>query len=650
MAKLKPENLFDLTFISDPTLNSDASRAAAVHTTIVEPEDEDQAPRYKSNIYLYDLRETEETHFTRSEYSDTQPRFSPDGTQLAFLSRREEDAKPQLFLMPLSGGEAKQLTDLKAGVSSFVWHPEGKSLAFVSRGDWEDEVAKKKTARTVNRMQYKYDGLGFRPGKPAQIYQLELAKGKTKKLTDLTSDPSGLAFSPDAKILYFVAAQSTDEADWWLGNIHALTFKSGKVKTLLPSSGMVSSPSPSPDGEHIAFFAPSEWDNFGSSAALWLIGRKGGEPERLTTEADAAPSVGGDSRYGAYSNKVQWNAASDTLIFNRNEAGRSALVKLSLKTNRLSELHSGNRVVTAFDFQNNIALFTAETPNTPGELFMHKGKIETQLGSANADFLEKMKLQKASKPITIKTKDKTSLTYWKLEPSKPRKEKAVVVQVHGGPHKNYGYGFYFEFHVLAAAGYTVVYGNPRGSSSFGNDFATAVQKNYGAGDADDVLAITRHALKRHKDPTAPVHLTGGSYGGFMTNWLVGHTDEFTSAVTQRSICNWLSFYGASDIGYKFTEQEQGGKPWDDLEALWNQSPLKYAANVTTPTLIIHAEEDHRCPIEQAEQFYIALKRLGNAPTKFIRFPEEGHELSRSGRPDRRVERLEAMLEWFKKYS
>lgn len=136
----------------------------------------------------------------------------------------------------------------------------------------------------------------------------------------------------------------------------------------------------------------------------------------------------------------------------------------------------------------------------------------------------------------------------------------------------------------------------------------------------------------------------------MTNWLVGHTDEFTSAVTQRSICNWLSFYGASDIGYKFTEQEQGGKPWDDLEALWNQSPLKYAANVTTPTLIIHAEEDHRCPIEQAEQFYIALKRLGNAPTKFIRFPEEGHELSRSGRPDRRVERLEAMLEWFKKYS
>ena len=649
MAKLKPENLFDLTFISDPNLSADASRAAAVHTTIVQPEDNDKAPRYKSNIYIYDLKTNTETHFTRSEYSDTQPRFSPDGLQLAFLSRRQEDAKPQLFVMPLDGGEAQQLTHFKTGVGSFVWHPDGENIAFVSRGDWEDEIAKKKTARTVERMQYKYDGLGFKPTEPAQIYTLDLNKNKTKKVTSLVSDPSGLAYSPNGKILYFTAASSEEEADGWLTNIHALTVKSGKIKPLLPEPGMLQALSLSPDGERIAFFAPTEWDNFGSSSALWLVGRKGGEPELLATETEVSPSVGGDSHYGSYPNKVQWSAASDTLIFNSNERGRSALAKLSLNTQRVTPLHSGDRVVTAFDFQNNVALFTTETPHTPGELFMRKGKTESQLSSANTAFLEKAKLTKASKPTTIKSKDKTPLTYWKLEPSKPRKDKAVIVQVHGGPHTNYGYGFYFEFHVLAAAGYTVVYGNPRGSSSFGNDFATAVQKNYGAGDAEDVLAITRHALKRHKDPSAPVHLTGGSYGGFMTNWLVGQTDEFTSAVTQRSICNWLSFYGASDIGYKFTEQEQGGNPWDDLETLWNQSPLKYVGNVTTPTLIIHSEEDHRCPIEQAEQFYIALKRIGNAPTKFIRFPEEGHELSRSGRPDRRVERLEAMLDWFKKY-
>ena len=650
MAKLKPDHLFDLTFISDPTLNFDGTRAAAVHTTIVQPEDEDKAPRYKSNIYLYDLKTNEETQFTQSNYSDTQPRFSPDGTNLAFLSRREEDAKQQLFLIPLNGGEAKQLTNFKSGVSSFTWHPEGQSLALISRGDWEDDIAKKKTARTVDRMQYKYDGLGFKPTEPAQIYTYDLSKDKMKKVTDLVSDPSSLAFSSDGKRLYFVAASTLDEADQWLGNIHALTLKSGKTKPLLPKAGMVQAITPSPDGERLAFFAPTEWDNFGSSSSLWLTNRKGGEPERLTIGADATPTAMGDSRYGSYPNKVQWNATSSVLTFNSNEAGRSALAKFSLTTGKVTPIHTGDRIVTAFDFQNNVALFTAETPNTPGELFVQKGSTEMQLSSVNTKLVKKFDLKKSSKPITIKAKDKTPLTYWKLEPSKPRKDKAVVVQVHGGPHTNYGYGFYFEFHLLAAAGYTVVYGNPRGSSSFGNDFATAVQRNYGAGDADDVLAITRHALKRHKDPSAPVHLTGGSYGGFMTNWLVGHTDEFSSAVTQRSICNWLSFYGASDIGYKFTEQEQGGNPWDDLETLWNQSPLKYAANVTTPTLIIHAEEDHRCPIEQAEQFYIALKRLGNAPTKFIRFPEEGHELSRSGRPDRRVERLEAMLDWFRTYS
>ena len=205
-----------------------------------------------------------------------------------------------------------------------------------------------------------------------------------------------------------------------------------------------------------------------------------------------------------------------------------------------------------------------------------------------------------------------------------------------------------EFQILAAAGYLVVYGNPRGSSGYGNDYATTLLTRYGTVDADDVLAMARHATANR--PDAPVHLTGGSYGGFMTNWLVSHTDMFRSAVTQRSISNWLSFYGTADIGYRFTEVEQGGNPWEDTTALWEQSPIKYVANVTTPLLILHAEEDHRCPVEQAEQLFVALKRIGKAPTKFIRFPGENHELSRSGRPDRRVERLEAILGWFKEHA
>jgi dipeptidyl aminopeptidase/acylaminoacyl peptidase len=168
-------------------------------------------------------------------------------------------------------------------------------------------------------------------------------------------------------------------------------------------------------------------------------------------------------------------------------------------------------------------------------------------------------------------------------------------------------------------------------------------------DAADVMAIATAARANHTDPDAPIHLTGGSYGGFMTNWLIGQTDMFRSAVTQRSICNWLSFYGSSDIGYVFADREVMGNPWDDTDKLWQQSPLRYVNNIKTPLLIIHAEEDHRCPIEQAEQMFIALKTRG-VVTELIRYPDESHELSRSGRPDRRIHRLEAILDWFGKHA
>jgi dipeptidyl aminopeptidase/acylaminoacyl peptidase len=187
-----------------------------------------------------------------------------------------------------------------------------------------------------------------------------------------------------------------------------------------------------------------------------------------------------------------------------------------------------------------------------------------------------------------------------------------VVQVHGGPHTNDGFGFRFEFQRLAAAGYAVVSLNPRGSSSFGEDFATAALLRYGTVDADDVMAVVEHAAAHHDAPDAPVHLTGGSYGGFMTNWLVGHQPErFRSAVTQRSICNWVSFFGTSDIGPWFTEGEVGPAPWLDLDALWRASPLRKVADVVTPTLVLHSEDDHRCPIEQGEQWFSALQAAGD---------------------------------------
>ena len=235
MAKLKPKHLFEMVVVSDPALSPDGMHAAAVHTNIVQP-DEDKPPRYKSNIYLYDLETVEETQFTRSEFSDTSPRFSPDGSHLAFLSKREEEGKAQLYVMNLSGGEPEQLTDFKSGVSSFTWHPKGSGLAFVSRGDWEDQVAKNKTARTIERLHYKMNGVGFRPSEPAQVYLYSFKKGEVDKLTSLESDPSGLEFARDGKTLYFVASASLEDSDEMARRpLHAHTEKRQAQKAIAPT-------------------------------------------------------------------------------------------------------------------------------------------------------------------------------------------------------------------------------------------------------------------------------------------------------------------------------------------------------------------------------------------------------------------------------
>lgn len=641
--RLKAKHLLELTFVADTQLSPDGKHVAAVQTTIEQP-DEDNPPEYRSHIVLYPTAGGKPQQLTYSGESNAQPRFSPDGTQLAFLSKRGEASKAQLYLLSLSGGEARQLTTFKAGVGEVVWNPSGTSLAFTSRGDFEDEVAKKGAGRVIDRVAYKGDGVGFRPSEPAQVYLFDLEKDRAKRLTKLGDSPSFLEFSPDGETLYVVASKDEKDADAWESDIWSVTLsgKATRVRTNLTRPYSVTS---SPNGTQLAILAAIDGKNSASPTGLWLSPAEGGEATLLTGEFEAVPSIGGDSHYGHYPNAPAWADDGQSVFINANREGRSGVTRVSLD-GTLKAVQRGDRAVTGFHHQGGRFAFTAETPNQPGEVFYRdaRGK-EVQLSQANSSFCDKYRLSEVGPVQRAKARGGPKLAYWALKPYKARKDDALVVQVHGGPHTNYGYGFYFEFQLLASHGYTVVYGNPRGSSSYGADFTTTMQGRYGSVDADDVLAIIDAACKAHRTPSAPVHLTGGSYGGFMTNWLVGHTDRFRSAVTQRSICNWLSFYGTSDIGYTFAAQEVRGNPWENLDKLWEQSPLKYVANVSTPLLILHSEEDHRCPVEQAEQFFIALKSL-DKETRLIRFPDEGHELSRSGRPDRRLQRLDAILEWF----
>ncbi len=640
MPKFKPDHLLELSFVSNPVLSPKGNLAITVQTTI--EKDAEDIPFYQSHIFSQDLRRKTAKQLTRSGIANTQPAFSPNSKQLAYLSKQNKDNPVQLYLLPLEGGEPECLTSFKAGVTAFCWHPDGSQIAFLSRGDYKAETGK---ARDISKLRFKGEGIGLLPEQTQQIYLLELKTKKSEALTKQTEEISELEFSPEGEYLYFASGDEAKFAKEWQKTIFRLSLKNQKLKRLLEHAGLVANLSVSPDGKMLVFNAPCRWDVFASPTGLYSLSTKGGEAKLLTAELDAIPSIGSDSRYGQYSNKAVWLDAENVVI-NINQNATSSLTKLNLNSGTLEPLYHDKVAISAFTAQGKKLLFTAETPTQPGELFLKDGETLTQLSKVNAKFAKKYDFQMPTEPISLKTDSSHEISYWKLEPQKPRKDHALVIQVHGGPHTNYGYGFMHEFQMLVAAGYTVIYGNPRGGSSFGDDFATTLLGRYGTIDADDVLAIARHTKAHHKKKNAPIHLTGGSYGGFMTNWLVGQTEEFRSAVTQRSICNWLSFFGTSDIGSWFSPIEVNGNPWDNTDLLWQQSPLKHVAKVKTPTLVIHSEEDHRCPIEQGEQFYTALKLLGKVDTKFVRVPAESHELSRSGRPDRRIKRLNEIIGWF----
>lgn len=680
-------DLLDLTYVSDPQLAPGGGAAAVVVTRVVnakggapdktqvegsaaaearagKPKDgKYEPPRYRSRIELYDLSgrgKPKPTELTQGQYSDTTPRFSPTGEQLAFLSVREEGGRPNLYVMPLAGGEARRLTEHKAGVGEFVWHPNGRQIAYFTRGEWEDSPAKTGLPRRITRSRWRADGAGVLPTEPAQVHVLDVRSGKSRQLTDLTADAAGLAFSADGATLYLVAQTPDKGFSAYRGDLLAVDVASGKTKKLLESVLGLSQPTPAPDGKSLVFSAPADPEDFVSAAGLWQLELKkvrggvaaAGSPRLLSGDFDTHHSAGGDSRYGAHPGNPVWLDDGSLLVITNRE-GDTNLVKVGQDGAVTDVQARERRVVSAFSATTGTAateptaLFLAETPTQPSELWLLAGGKETRLSSYNDAWVRRLDLVEPQGPFQAGPAD---VPYWATEPTKPRKDKAAVVQVHGGPHTNYGYGFNFEFQLLASRGYAVIFGNPRGSSSYGFTFATAMLGSYGSVDADDVMAIAEAGAKRLGRAKAPLHLTGGSYGGFMTNWLVGQTSKFRSAVTQRSICNWTSMYGTSDIGPYFVERQLNGVPWGDVDALWRQSPIRYAEEVTTPLLIIHSEQDHRCPIEQAEQLFSVLKRVGKAETEFLRFPDEGHELSRSGRPDRRLARLNAIVDWFERHA
>jgi dipeptidyl aminopeptidase/acylaminoacyl peptidase len=341
-----------------------------------------------------------------------------------------------------------------------------------------------------------------------------------------------------------------------------------------------------------------------------------------------------------------WTADGARLRVLVTERGNVRLDEIDLDGGSARTLAGSDRVLLDFDGSGDRVVFTATTPTDPGDVYALDGPGERRLTNVNEALLEGLALA-TPEHLEIVGAGGQSVEGWLL-PGRGRGRRPLILEIHGGPHSLYGNAFFHEFQVLAAQGYHVLYTNPRGSRGYGERFCSEIAGGWGNLDYQDLMAATDVVVQRPDVDAERLGVAGGSYGGYMTNWIVGHTDRFKAAVTMRCLSNFVSFYGTSDIGPWFGERELLGSPRDQIERYWQLSPLAHVEKVTTPILIVHGEQDLRCPQEQAEQWFVSLRRLGKT-AEFIRFPEEGHDMSRSGRPDRRLLRLGRIVEWFDRW-
>lgn len=654
---MKPEDLYELKTVADPQFSPSGEEVVYIETYIDKETDD-----YVSNLFYMHLDEKKPIQWTFGQGKTSSPVWSPDGNQLAFVSSR--DGKPQIYILSKNGGEARQVTFSKNGATNPVWSPCGNKLAFSTKIKQDETVhdrpEKKKKDKDlkpliVEKMKYKSDSGGFLDVELiTQIAVVELERNQVEALTNKTYDCYLEAWSPDGKYISYTANPAEDNDFSFVNDLFLLELETKQSQNITAGMGSFSQASWSPNSRYVAYVGSErEYEN-ATQAKLWIYDVEK-ETKICLTEALDAPVgdfIVGDFLQGVVSPRIQWLNDSQSFYFQVTDHGNTMIYFGNVSGELYPALNDDEHVYGfSLNPKNDTALACISSPTEPSDLYyvhLQTGKKE-RLTSVNKEFLATRTLS-CPEMLEFPGKDNWNVQGWIMKPVhfQAGKKYPTILEIHGGPHAMYGNTYFNEFQTLASEEYVVIYVNPRGSHGYGQEFVNAVRGDYGGGDYEDLMAAMDFALRSFEYiDQERLGVTGGSYGGFMTNWIVGHTNRFKAAVTQRSICNWMSFYGVSDIGYYFTEW-QILADLEEIDTLWNHSPLKYVKHVRTPLLILHSEQDYRCPIEQGEQLFIALKKNGKK-TKFIRFPESNHELSRSGKPDFRVKRLEYIRDWFTEY-
>jgi dipeptidyl aminopeptidase/acylaminoacyl peptidase len=639
----KIEDISSLRRISGPRVSPDgASIVISVKDT------EYTENRYNTQLHIIDL-EGKVTQFTREGTSNRSPVWSPSGEEVVFLS--QADGKTGIWVFK-PGESLRMIKSVDLDASSLSWSPKGDKVLFTSK----ETIGEKNESDVlvINRLPYKFNGLGFLGDRWNHLFTAEISNGKITQVTEGEYNVSQSTWSSCGKTIAYIANKTSEAGMSAKNDIWIVDPEAGTHKQITDGRMAYSMISFSPDKGWLAARGNNRRYGLATKNDVYLINLKSGESRNLTSEfiSKIGDSVSGGTGFD-YEAGLVWSPNSEDIYFLNAMKGNNNLYRVSIESGEVTQLMDSSRSIHSFSFSrgHETLAFLATDKVSPSEIWISLNGDVRRLTWLNDNLISKVRLSRGEE-FTFTASDGVPVDCWYYEPVDGAEEKKpLVLLVKGGPHMSgWGNAFNTRLQLLTANGYAVLLANERGTGGYGEEFAkTARAKYYGQREYQDIMEALDHVLKRYPVDPNRVNVMGYSRGGFLTNWIITHTDRFNSAITAGGFCDVYSFFSTGDYMHIWCEKNYEGTPWDDEELYMAKSPIRLVKNITTPTLIMHGMEDYRCSVTQAEQLYVSMKRL-KKDVEMVLFPGENHGLPRNSSPKHLREYDQHILRWFDKYN